>query len=103
MKQRSTTAVRHGQRKGAPSRQELVQLIGMQVVQFQEESAAFDDVAAQILALQRSDLACMTMLLFGGAASIDQLTAALHVRRRAVTSTVERLQLAGYARRLPEV
>src|SRR5207244_8166896 len=70
---------------------------------FQEESAAFDDVAAHILALHRSDLACMTMLLFGGAASVDQLTAALHVQRGAVTATVERLQLAGYARRRPEI
>ena len=77
--------------------------MGSQVVHFQEESAAFDDVAAQILALHRSDLACMTMLLFGGAASVDQLTAALHVRRGAITATVERLLLAGYARRRPEV
>ena len=79
----------------------MTQLMGNQVVRFQEESAAFDEVAAQILALHRSDLACMTILLFGGAASIDQLTAALHVRRGAVTATVERLQLAGYARRRP--
>lgn len=85
------------------SRPELVQLIGMQVVGFQEESAAFDDIAAQILALHRSDLACMTMLLFGGATSVDQLTAALQVRRGAVTATIERLQLAGYARRRPEI
>src|SRR5438034_9790257 len=103
MKQWSTMLARHRRRKGAPSRQELVQLMGNQVVRFQEESAAFDDVAAQILALHRADLACMTMLLFGGAASIDRLTAALHVRRGAVTATVDRLQLAGYARRRPEV
>ena len=74
----------------------------MQVVRFQEESAAFDEVAARILALPRSDLACMTLLLFGGAASVDQLTAALHVPRGTVTATVERLQLAGYSRRRPE-
>src|SRR6266487_971784 len=103
MKQWSTTSARDGRRKGSPSRQELVQLIGMQVVRFQEESAAFDDVAARILALHRSDLACMTLLLFGGAASVDQLTAALHVQRGAVTATVERLQFAGYARRRPEI
>ena len=72
----------------------MIQLMGDQVVRFQEESAAFDEVAAQILALHRSDLACMTILLFGGAASVDQLTAALHVPRGAVTATVERLQLA---------
>src|SRR5207249_10655362 len=103
MKQWSTTSARDGRRKGSPSRQALVQLIGMQVVRFQEESAAFDDVAAQILALHRSDLACMTMLLFGGAASVDQLTAALHLQRSAVTATFERLQLAGYARRRREI
>jgi AraC family transcriptional regulator len=78
-------------------------LIGMLAVRFQEESAAFDDVAAHILALHRRDLACMTILLFGGAASVDRLTAALHVQRGAVTATVERLQLAGYARRRPEI
>src|SRR5436190_24208888 len=84
------------------TRQELIDVIGMQIVRYQEESAASDDVAAQILALHRSDLACMTLLLFGGAASVDRLTAALHVRRGAVTATIERLQLAGYARRRPE-
>jgi AraC family transcriptional regulator len=89
-------------RGGAQSRQKVLQAIGMQVVRFQEESAAFDDVAARILALHRSDLACMTMLLFGGAASVDQLAAALHVPRGAVTATVGRLQLAGYARRRAE-
>jgi len=76
--------------------------MGAEVVRFQEESNAFDDVAAQILALDRSDLPCMTMLLFGGPASVDQLTAALHARRGAVTDTVDRLQLAGYARRRPD-
>jgi AraC family transcriptional regulator len=100
MKQSSRARARR--RGGAQSRQKVLQTIGMQVVRFQEESAAFDDVAARILALHRSDLACMTMLLFGGAASVDQLTAALHVQRGAVSATVERLQLAGYARRRPE-
>src|SRR6266850_3567963 len=102
MRHRSTGA-RRIQRPDAASRRQMIQSMGDQVVRFQEESAAFDAVAAQILALHRSDLACMTILLFGGAASVDQLTAALHVRRGAVTATVERLQLAGYARRRPEV
>jgi AraC family transcriptional regulator len=84
------------------SRSQLIELMGTQVVRFQEESAAFDDVAAQILALDRPDLTCMTMLLFGGPASVDQLTAALHVRRTDITATIDRLQLASYARRRPE-
>src|SRR5882672_3659768 len=84
------------------SRDQLVGLMGIEVVRFQDESAAFDEVAARILALERGDLPCMTRLLFGGPASIDQLTAILHVPRGAVAGTVERLTLAGYARRRPD-
>jgi AraC family transcriptional regulator len=84
------------------SRDQFVGLMGIEVVRFQEESAAFDSVAAQILALERGDLPCMTTLLFGGPASIEQLTTVLHAPRAAVAGTVERLTLAGYARRRPE-
>ena len=65
---------------------------------FQDSSNAFDDVAAEILALDRRDLSCMTMLLFAGAASAEDLAGALHMQRGIVTTTLERLQLAGYAR-----
>lgn len=83
-------------------REDLIEQIGMEIVQFQEESAAFDDVAASILALDRRDLPVMTVLLFGGPASVGQLSAALHLPQRAVATTVERLQLAGYAHAHPE-
>jgi AraC family transcriptional regulator len=102
MKRPSTGTRAAAQRAGASSRDQLIALMGTEVVRFQEDSIAFDDVAARILALDRRDLPCMTMLLFGGPASIDQLTAALHQRRGAITATVDRLQLAGYARRRPE-
>jgi AraC family transcriptional regulator len=90
---------RSGRRASIPRRDQLLERLGSGVVRFQEESTAFDDVAAQILALDRRDLACMTLLLFGGPASVAQLTAALHVPRSAVIATTDRLQLAGYARR----
>jgi AraC family transcriptional regulator len=90
---------RSGQRAPTPRRDRLLERLGSGVVRFQEESTAFDDVAAQILALDRGDLAFMTLLLFGGPASVAQLTAALHVPRSAVIATTDRLQLAGYARR----
>jgi AraC family transcriptional regulator len=82
-------------------RRRYTQAIGAGVVRFQEASNAFDDVAAQILAVDRADLACMTMLLFQGAASIDELAATLHVRRSAVATTLERLESAGYTRYRP--
>jgi AraC family transcriptional regulator len=99
----SATVVRLGPRTGALSRHELVESIGSQVVSFQEETAAFEAVAAQIVALHRSVLACRRGLLFAGAASVDQLTAALRVQRGAITAAVERLELAGYARRRRDV
>jgi len=99
---RPPSDVRTRRRPGARPQDQFVALIGTEVVRFQEESSAFDDVAARILALERGDLPCMTMLLFGGPASVDRLSTALHARRGAVTATVDRLQLAGYARRRPE-
>jgi AraC family transcriptional regulator len=80
------------------ARASLVQAIGGNVWRFQEASYAFDDVAASVLALHRSDLPVMTMLLFNGAASNEDMSAMLHVPRAAIAMTFERLQLAGYAR-----
>jgi AraC family transcriptional regulator len=80
---------------------QLTQQMGHEIVLFQESSHAFDDLAAEILALARTDLPCMTMLLFGGAARVNDLAAALQMKRSAVMTTVERLQLAGYARYQP--
>jgi AraC family transcriptional regulator len=80
-------------------RSRIVQQVGQGIVRFQEGSYAFDDVAAEILALQRQDLPIMTALLFAGPASAESLSASLHLPRAAVSATLERLQLAGYARR----
>jgi AraC family transcriptional regulator len=86
-------------RQSAGIRAQLVDRIGEGVVRFQEKSAEFDEMAARILAVDASDLACMTMLLFGGAAPIDEMTTALQRPRHSIVATVERLELAGYARR----
>lgn len=85
-------------RSSKATRTPLMQSIGRAVSRFQDLSYAFDDVAAEILALERRDLTCMTALLFGGPASASELARALHLQRGLVTTTLERLQLAGYAR-----
>ncbi|MGH9310244.1 MAG: helix-turn-helix domain-containing protein, partial [Vicinamibacterales bacterium] len=99
MKALTTIKGRVAGRRSDGVRAQLVDRIGEGVVRFQEESAAFDEVAARILAVDASDLACMTMLLFGGAAPIDAMVAALQRPRHSIVATVERLELAGYARR----
>ena len=87
-------------RRGTP-RAALVQAIGGDVWRFQEGSYAFDDVAAEILALHRGDLPAMTMLLFNGAASPEEMSTTLQTPRMSTAMTFERLQLAGYARCQP--
>jgi hypothetical protein len=67
-------------------RRTLMRAIGTDVSRFQEATYAFDQAASEILALSRSDLPCLTMLLFSGAASVDELAAALHRSRTRGTS-----------------
>jgi AraC family transcriptional regulator len=88
-------------RRQPASRDALIARLGGDVVRFQEESSAFDDVAAQVLAVERADLPGMTLLLFGGPSPIDRLAAALHRPRSAIVTTIDRLEMAGYARRRP--
>ena len=85
-------------RKTPLTRQQLKESIGRAISRVQDASVAFDDLAAEILALDRADLPCMTRLLFAGPATADELAVVLRARRRVVLSTLERLQLAGYAR-----
>jgi AraC family transcriptional regulator len=82
-------------------RRRMTQAIGRGLSHFQETSERFDEVAAEILALDRADLPVMTQLLFNGPASADELSAALQIRRPIVRARLERLQLAGYARYQP--
>jgi AraC family transcriptional regulator len=102
---RSAIIARMPSRRASPrrhdGRQRLAHIIGQAIARFQEATYAFDDVAAEILALHRTDLPVMTALLFQGPGSADELAATLRAQRSAVTATLERLQLAGYARRQP--
>jgi AraC family transcriptional regulator len=82
-------------------RRRLTQSVGRAISRLQDASYEFDSVAADILALRRDDLPCMTLLLFGGPASAAELSAALRAPRGTVVTTLERLQLAGYARFQP--
>jgi AraC family transcriptional regulator len=83
------------------SREALIETIGAEIVRFQDGAAAVDDSAAAVLALDRPALPCLTVLLYGGAASIEQLTAATGLAPKAVLAMLQKIQLAGYAQRVP--
>ena len=77
----------------------LIGTISGEVVRFQEATEAVDATAAAVLALDRADLPCMTMLLFGGPASAEQLALSTGMTQKTLPATLARLELAGYARR----
>jgi hypothetical protein len=83
------------------SREALIETIGTEIVRFPDGSAAVDDAAAAVLALNRPALPCLTVLLYGGAASIEQLTAATGLAPKAVLAMVQKIHLSGYARSVP--
>ena len=73
--------------------------VGDEIVRFQEASKTVDQIAAAILRLDQQDLPCMTLLLFGGPATAQQLAGALRLPLKAIRDVVARLEMAGYARR----
>jgi AraC family transcriptional regulator len=87
-------------RSAAESAATLIEEAGAEIVRFQEASNTVDEIAAAILALHRTDLPCMTLLLFGGAATVQQLAAGLRVPLNVLRDVVIRLEMAGYARRV---
>jgi AraC family transcriptional regulator len=86
-------------RRGSP--EGLAGGVGRGIVRFQDATSAFDDAAAAVLALDRSDLPILTALLFQGPLAIERLAVALVRPPRLVHAALGRLQLAGYARRVP--
>jgi AraC family transcriptional regulator len=92
-------ASRTRRRRSAESGPALSAQLGDEIVRFQEASKTVDQVAAAILRLDPQDLPCMTVLLFGGAATAQQLAAALHLPLGALRDVIARLEMAGYARR----
>lgn len=102
MKRRSrqTASASHAPPARSRSRSALIGALGAEIVRFQDASNAVDDAAAAVLALERADLPCISMLLFMGGAPAEQLAGALRLGPRAFRSMIERVELAGYARRV---
>jgi AraC family transcriptional regulator len=86
--------------RAEPLRQALIAALGQEIVRFQDATNAVDDAAAAVLALERADLPCVSMLLFVGPMPREQLAGALRLTPRTFRSMIERIELAGYVRRV---
>jgi DNA-binding MarR family transcriptional regulator len=63
---------------------------------------AFDNLAAERLGVNRTDLHCLNAIENSGGLTAGQLAAAAGLTSGAVTGVIDRLERAGYARRVPD-
>jgi DNA-binding MarR family transcriptional regulator len=66
------------------------------------QDSAFDNLAADHLGLNRTDLHCINIIENSGGLTAGQLAAEAGLTSGAVTGVIDRLERAGYARRVPD-
>src|SRR5262245_60789 len=81
-------------------RAELLAAIGQRVQAFQDATDEVDEAKARRLRLNRTDLRCLSVLSQAGAISAGALAAAAGLTRGAMTTALDRLETAGFARRV---
>ena len=80
-------------------RQELIAAIGLATHDFQRATDGFDDLVAQHVDLNRTDLRCLDWL-FDGPKTAGQLALTLSLSTAAVTTLVDRLERRGIVHRV---
>jgi DNA-binding MarR family transcriptional regulator len=89
----------------AQARRQKSELIEELVSEFREagnQDSAFDNLAAERLGVNRTDLHCLNTIENAGGLTAGELAAATGLTTGAVTGVVDRLERAGYARRVPD-
>jgi DNA-binding MarR family transcriptional regulator len=84
----------------AGGRAELVEVIITEVRQQQIAYDRFHDAVADYVGLHRTDLRCLDLLDLAGRQTAGELAARMGMSTGAVTAMLDRLERAGYVRRL---
>src|SRR5919198_3395136 len=89
----------------SPGRRSKTELIGELISEFRaagNQDSAFDNVAAERLGLNRTDLHCINIIENSGGLTAGELAKEAGLTTGAVTGVIDRLERAGYARRVPD-
>jgi DNA-binding MarR family transcriptional regulator len=78
----------------------LFQRLSLAIRRSQNVSEAFDEQVAATLGINRTDLRCLDVLDQRGPLTAGHLAEAMHLSTGAITTLVDRLERAGYARRI---
>ena len=87
-------------RKSNYSKAALLTAIGQRVQAFQDATDEVDEAVARRLRLNRTDLRCLSVLSQAGATSASALADATGLTRGAMTTALDRIEEAGFARRV---
>jgi DNA-binding MarR family transcriptional regulator len=78
----------------------LLEAIGKRVQAFQDATDEVDEAVARLLRINRTDLRCLSVLSQAGAMRAGELADAAGLTRGAMTTALDRIEAAGYARRV---
>jgi DNA-binding MarR family transcriptional regulator len=84
------------------TRERLAQEVAQRVAALQDATDEVDAAAAQRMGLNRTDMRCVGRLFFGGPATAKDLAAATRLTPGALTTVLDRLERAGYTRRVED-
>lgn len=86
----------------ARSKAELVEELISEFRVSGNQDDAFDNLAAKRLGVNETDLHCLNIIENGGGVTAGELAVQAGLTTGAVTGIVDRLERAGYARRVPD-
>jgi DNA-binding MarR family transcriptional regulator len=86
--------------KQRQTKAELIAALGQAFRESQNRGQAFDELAAERLGVNLTDLRCMDLIEQHGGLTAGELAEAAHLTTGAVTAVLDRLERAGYARRV---
>jgi len=81
-------------------RETLVAAIGTAVQSFQDATDMFDEAAALRLGINRTDLRCLGVVAAQGPIAVGEVGKAIELTRGATTTALDRVERAGYVRRV---
>jgi len=82
------------------TRADLIAAIGKAVQAFQDATDSFDEAAAARLGINRTDLRCLGVVAARGPVSVGEIGRAVDLTRGAATTALDRVERAGYVRRI---
>ena len=82
------------------SKAELIAAVGQRIQSFQDATDEMDEAVAGRLGLNRTDLRCLSVVSQAGPMTPSALADATGLTRAAMTTALDRLERAGYLRRV---